>query len=184
MILRPRCAERAKAKQIDVTQASPAPRAGAENLSEPSRSARPQTASGDRQEGPSGHGAKTAAVRERAIVALLSERTIERAAQRSGVGERTLRRWLVEDDAFKAEYEGARRATFNAAMSRIHALTARAVDTLHDPLGDKKHPSVRLGAARTVAEIGMHQHDAETIIRKLGEIETAQRQRDATFGRR
>jgi hypothetical protein len=32
---------------------------------------------------------------------------------------------------------------------------------------------VRLGAARTVAEIGMHQHDAEIIVRKLGEIEAA-----------
>jgi len=33
------------------------------------------------------------------------------------------------------------------------------------------------GSARTVAEIGMHQHDAETIMSKLQEIETAQQQR-------
>ena len=59
-------------------------------------------------------------------------------------------------------------------MNRIHALTARAVETLEDLLGETKHPAVRLGAARTVAEIGMHQHDAETIVRKLDEIEAAQ----------
>ncbi len=35
---------------------------------------------------------------------------------------------------------------------------------------------MRLGAARTVAEIGIHQHDAETILKKLDEIETQQRQ--------
>ncbi len=35
--------------------------------------------------------------------------------------------------------------------------------------------NVRLGAARTVAEIGIHQHDAETILRKLDEIESDQR---------
>jgi len=33
------------------------------------------------------------------------------------------------------------------------------------------------GSARTVAEIGMHQHDAETIMSKLQEIETAQQRR-------
>ena len=65
-------------------------------------------------------------------------------------------------------------------MSRVQALTARAVDTLEELLGEKKHPNVRLGAARTVAEIGIHQHDADTILQKLGEIETYQRQQDTT----
>jgi alpha-beta hydrolase superfamily lysophospholipase len=123
-----------------------------------------------------GHGAKTAATRERAIVALLSERTIEAAATRAGVDESTLRRWLAKDEAFQAEYDAARRMAFQAAMNRVHALTARAVETLEDLLGAEKHPSVRLGAARTVAEIGIHQHDAETIMRKLDDIEAAQRQ--------
>ena len=39
-----------------------------------------------------GHGAKTAAVREQAILALLSEPTIGQAATRCGIGERTLHR--------------------------------------------------------------------------------------------
>jgi hypothetical protein len=42
-------------------------------------------------------------------------------------------------------------------------------------LGTSNPPAVRLGAARTVAEIGMHQYDAETILRKLDEIEARQR---------
>ena len=54
----------------------------------------------------------------------------------------------------------------------MQALTAEAVDTLEELLDEKKHPNVRLGAARTVAEIGIHQHDAETILRKLDEIES------------
>jgi RPA family protein len=56
---------------------------------------------------------------------------------------------------------------------------ARSVDTLADLLDAKKYQSVRLGAVRTVAELGMHQHDAETIMRRLDEIETYQRQQDA-----
>lgn len=122
-----------------------------------------------------GHGAKTAAVRERAILALLSERTIELAATKAGVNERTLRRWLTDDEAFKAEHDAARAAMFQAGMSRIHALTGRAVETLEDLMAATTVPAVRLGAARTVAELGVHQHDAETIMRKLDQIEAAQR---------
>ena len=111
------------------------------------------------------------------LVAPCESPTIGQAAARCGIGERTLHRWLSEDAAFQADYEAARRATFQAAISRIPALTVRAVDTLDDLLGTSKPPAVRLGAARTVAEIGMHQYDAETILRKLDDIEASQRRR-------
>jgi hypothetical protein len=54
-----------------------------------------------------------------------------------------------------------------------------AVDTLAAVMGKNVPPSVRLGAARTVAELGIHRDDAETILRKLGEIEALQRRTDA-----
>ena len=123
-----------------------------------------------------GHGAKSAAVRERAILALLSERTIGQAAAKAGVHERTLRRWDSEDEAFQAAYAAARQAAFQAGINRAQVLTVKAIDTLDELLDEKKHPHVRLGAARTVAELGVHQHDAETILKKLDEIEAAQRQ--------
>ena len=136
---------------------------------------RPQQAAGGHETSQKGHGAKLEAVREAAVLALLSERTIGRAAVRCGVGERTLRRWLTEDIGFQADYAEARRATFIAGMGRIQALTVRAVDTLDDLLDAEKYPSVRLGAARTVAEFGIHQHDSETILKKLDELEAMQR---------
>ena len=95
------------------------------------------------------------------------------------MNEKTLRRWLAEDEAFKAEYAAARQTTFQAGLNRVQALMPRAVDTLADLLNAKQSPSVRLGAVRLVAELGMHQHDAETIRRRLDEIETHQRQQDA-----
>ena len=122
-----------------------------------------------------GHGAKSAAVRERAIVALLSENTIGAAAERCGLDEKTLRRWMANDDAFKQDLAAARRAMFEAAMNRLQPLAAQAVDTLATLMGASAPPSVRLGAARTVAELGIHRDDAETILRKLGEIEALQR---------
>jgi transposase-like protein len=138
---------------------------------------RPQ-ASADARDSP-GHGAKSDAVRERAILALLSEKSIGAAAQRCGVNERTLRRWLTDEPEFATAYDQARQATFTAGMSRVQALVGRAVETLEDLLGATKHPSVRLGAARTVAELALHQHDADVMLRRLDDIEHAMQERQS-----
>ena len=137
----------------------------------------PQTPAGARDAGP-GHGAKSEAIRERAIAALLSEKTLTGAARRCGVNEKTLRRWMSEE-SFSHELTEARRAMFEAGMRRVQALTAVAIDTLATLMGRGSPPAVRLGAARTVAELGIHQHDADTILRKLDEIEAGQREQDS-----
>ena len=145
----------------------------------PQRTARRQQKAADVRE-TAGHGAKSQAVRDRAILALLSEKSIPKAAAKCKIGERTLHRWLTSDAAFQAEYSAARQAAFEAGMSRVQALTGKAVEALDELLDATDHPNVRLGAARTVAELGLHQHDADTILRKLVEIETAQRQQGTT----
>ena len=93
--------------------------------------------------------------------------------------ERTSRpaRSAADDDAFKAEYEAARKASYQVGIARIQALTGRGVETLEELLDAKKFPAVRLGAARTLVELGIHQHDTETIMKKLEQIESAQRAR-------
>ena len=77
-----------------------------------------------------GHGASSESVRGRAIVALLSERTLGRAARRCGVSERTLRRWMSDDEDFVKQLADARCATFVDGMQRVQALTSAAIDTL------------------------------------------------------
>lgn len=139
------------------------------------RSARPHAPAGVRDS--AGHGAKLEAVRDRAVLALLSEKSITQAATKCGVNEKTLRRWLSDDADFKAAYAEARQTTFETGMSRAQALTGKAIDTLDELLGDTQHPNVRLGAARTIAELGIHQHDADVIMAKLDEIETARMRR-------
>lgn len=142
---------------------------------------RPERASAGRKTGDTskpgnGHGAKSHAVRERAVLALLSERTLTDAADKAQVGERTLRRWMAEDAEFQAEYKAARDAVYQAGITRVQALTAKAVDALEDLLTLKDAPSARLGAARTIAEIGMHQHDSDYILRKLDTLESTFKQ--------
>jgi len=95
------------------------------------RDERPQTAADGRSCATArGHGKKAEAVRERAVVALITEKSIGAAARRCLVGERTLRRWMTEDEAFKRELAGARQAMFQAGMNRVQAMTAVAIDTL------------------------------------------------------
>ncbi len=137
---------------------------------------RPQSPAVSRETDATGHGRRSEAVREQAILALLSEKTIGAAALQCSVNERTLRRWLTDDETFKAEYDAARTATFQAGISRVQAMSAKAVDTLEDLLDAEKYPAVRLGAARTVVEIGLHQCDADEILRRLDQIEAAQRE--------
>ncbi len=140
----------------------------------------PQDAAGARQKLRSGgHGAASDTVRQRAILELLTGRTFEAAAKKVGINERTLRKWATEDETFKAELKAAQKAMFEAGMSRIQGLTARAVDTFGELLEADPPPTVRLGAARSVLELGTHQHDAETIRQKLAEVEGYQRQQDA-----
>ena len=50
---------------------------------------------------------------ENAIVALINETSVAGAARTSGVGERTLHKWLAEDERFKAAYRAARRHAFD-----------------------------------------------------------------------
>lgn len=104
-------------------------------------------------------------------MALLTAPSIVEAAARVGIADSTLRDWLSNDPAFQAEFAAARQATFQAAIARIPALTGRAVDTLAALLGEGEPPAVRLGAARAVTDIGLHQYDAETILKSLEAIE-------------
>ena len=66
---------------------------------------------------------------------------------------------------------------FQAALHRVQSLMTRAVNVLDDLLNATTAPAVQLGAARTIAELALHEHDAQTILRKLNEIEQAQRSR-------
>lgn len=146
----------------------------------------PQKAADVRANGGSpGHGAKSEIIRERAVLALLSEATVGAAARRCGVNEKTLRRWVAEDHAFQRELATARKAMYEAGMARVQALAGEAVSTLVTLMGRASPPAVRLGAARTVTELAMHLYQSEVVTARLDEIEKYQReQADARTGRR
>jgi hypothetical protein len=64
-------------------------------------------------------------------------------------------------------------------MDRVQNASGRAVETLESLLSDKKSPSVRLGAARTLLELAIHSNDRTEILQKLDRLEQLQRESES-----
>ena len=97
-----------------------------------------------------GHGEKLTRKQEQAIAALLSEATVASAAEKAGVGEVTLYRWLKLDD-FMAAYREARREVVEKAVAQLQQSSWAASTTLIRLLGSGSD-SVRLRAAQTILD--------------------------------
>jgi hypothetical protein len=97
-----------------------------------------------------GHGEKQSRIEDRAILSLLAEPTLERAAKKCGIGVTTLWRWLQEPE-FQRRYREARRTVFEGSLLRLQAIAGEAVETLHRNLRSK-NPSVEVRAALGVLD--------------------------------
>ena len=98
----------------------------------------------------SGHGEKLTRKQEQAIGALLTEQTLATAAERAGVSEATLRRWLKLPE-FLASYRDARRQVMEKAVAQLQQASWAAATTLLKLLGSPSD-SVRLRAATAILE--------------------------------
>jgi hypothetical protein len=68
-------------------------------------------------------------ITEKAIVALLTEPTIGQAADKAGVGETTLYRWMKEE-AFDEAFKDARKKALDQTISQLQNTSNNAVKTL------------------------------------------------------
>lgn len=115
----------------------------------------------------------------KALAALMSESTIAKAAQASGVSERTLYRWLG-DPAFSGAYRSARRAAVELAMSRLQRSAAAAADVLVELASDRTTAApVRLGAAREVLDLALRSLEHDDLEARLAALEAAHAQLEA-----
>ena len=82
-----------------------------------------------------------------AIIALLDEPTLQSAARRVDVSDRTLYRWLREPE-FARIYRRCRREAFSHAISLSQRFAPLAVNTLAQVLTDSEAPaSAKVAAA-------------------------------------
>ena len=125
-----------------------------------------------------GHGEKATRKFELAIAALLSCSTIEAAAESIDVAPITLRRWMTEQ-AFKSEYQQARRQVMDQAAARPQQASSTAVATLEGVMADQSAPaSAKVAAARTVLEMGQRAIELGDLDGRVTELERAAAARD------
>jgi hypothetical protein len=108
---------------------------------------------------------------EQVILALLNEPTVRRAAEVTGVGERTIHRWL-EDPDFSSTYRKARRKAFNQAISICHRFTPVALQTLAKILvNEKASDSSRVSAANAILKYGRDSIELDDLAERIGTLE-------------
>jgi transposase-like protein len=120
-----------------------------------------------------GHGEKFGRKKEEAIAALLSQRNIEEAARITGIGTRTLLRWLQVPE-FAAAYRKARRDTYSQSRARLQQACGAAVSTLLKVMVDPSTPaSTRVRAADSVLGHAAKAIEIEDIEVRVADLERA-----------
>jgi hypothetical protein len=110
---------------------------------------------------------------EEAIVALVSQRTIEDAARACNIPARTLYRWLKEP-AFDAAYRAARRQAYGQSISRLQQGSTAAATTLLKVMVDvATPPSTRVRAAEAVLNHAAKAIEIEDLDARLRDLEAA-----------
>jgi hypothetical protein len=108
---------------------------------------------------------------EKAIAGLLLRPSIQQAAKYAEIGERTLLRWLKDDDFNKA-YREARFHLVQQAISQIQDATRDAVKTLCEVLNNKKAPpGVRVRAASIIIDNALKATEIDNLEARITELE-------------
>lgn len=120
-----------------------------------------------------GHGAKFGRKKEKAIVALLTQRNLEESARSIGIDPKTLLRWMKEPE-FDAAYREARRMAYGQSIGRLQQAASAASSTLLKIMIDPNSPpSCRLRAADSVLSHAAKAIEIEDIEARLSELERA-----------
>lgn len=114
---------------------------------------------------------RLSARQEQAIVALINETTIAAASRASGIGQRTLHRWVSEPD-FLAAYRAARREAFSHAIALTQRYAPLAVTALAKMLSDTSAPhAAKVSAATALLRFGREGIELDDVAARVEELE-------------
>jgi hypothetical protein len=115
---------------------------------------------------------------DQAIIALLNEPTIAKAATALGVSERTLHRWL-EEETFHRAFRKARREAFAQAIAVTQRYTPMAVHTLAKVMTDGSvQASARVSAATNLLRFGREALELDDLAGRLEALERDSKPKD------
>lgn len=116
---------------------------------------------------------------EQAIIALLAEPTVARAAKTCKVGVRTLHRWLREE-VFGKAYRLARRETFAQAVSLTQRYAGLAVQTLAKVMtDDNSPPASRVAAATSILKFARDSIELDDLAERVDALERTGKEKAA-----
>lgn len=108
---------------------------------------------------------------QKAITALLSERTTRDAAKAAGVSEKTLYDWLKNDAAFRAALRDAEKSILGEVTRRLSAGQRIALDALEKLTKSARHESTKLRAAVAWVDLFLKFKDMSDIEDRLTALE-------------
>lgn len=118
-----------------------------------------------------GHGAKFPRKKQEAIAALLTQPTIREAAKTAGVGEKTLWRWL-QNQEFQEAYREAKRRVVEEGISKLQQVCGEAVKTLEEIMRNQENPpSSRVTAARIILEMTIKAVEIDDLASRVEKLE-------------
>ncbi|MCI8524341.1 MAG: hypothetical protein HFF17_00095 [Oscillospiraceae bacterium] len=113
---------------------------------------------------------------QKALVALLTQPTKEKAAAAAGITSKTLRNYL-DDPEFQAEYRKAFAGLVENATRKVQQTLEPAVAVLKDIMEDSgENGQVRVTAARSVLEYGLRMTEQLDILERIKALEEEVRQ--------
>jgi hypothetical protein len=109
---------------------------------------------------------------QKAITALLSERTARDAAKKAGVNEKTLYTWLA-DPVFRGALRSAEMGILETVTRRLGVGQALALDTLEKLIQSARHESTKLTACVSWLNMFVKYRDMQDIDERLTALEAA-----------
>jgi hypothetical protein len=114
--------------------------------------------------------------KERAIIALLAEATVKKAAEVAGISEATLHRWMDDPD-FDRAFKGARRKVLAHAISLSQKYASLAVNFLGRCIQDPAAPyPSRVQAAQAMLKFSRESIELDEMQAKVAALEAAQKE--------
>jgi len=110
---------------------------------------------------------------QKAIAALLTERTTRDAAKKAGLNEKTLYVWLNEP-TFRGALRDAEKAILDDITRRLSAGQELALNTLEKLIQSARHESTKLRASVAWLELSLKFRDMHGIEERLTALEAAQ----------
>lgn len=108
---------------------------------------------------------------QKALLALLTNPTKEKAAAAAGITPKTLRSYLADPD-FQAEYRKAFSSLVEDATRQAQQAIAPALSTLREVVEDGgESPQFRISAARSILEYSLKLTEQNDILATLQELE-------------